>query len=205
MLALTNDQRTALAQRHVMRRFFIWFDALDENGDPDPVGFWDDVGTVELDSRVYTGSGNVISVETLNATGDLSIPGLKIVLSNIETAALSLVRGYTIAQRPVTVSLGIYNITTRALITPIYTFFRGFVDDIDVDIPKSGERSSVTLICESVSRALTVKSVDTRSAASCARRAPADKFYDWTAGQADRVIYFGDQRGGYGGHGGRGG
>jgi hypothetical protein len=188
MLALSNDQRTALAQRHIMRRLFIWFDALDLNGVPDPVGFWDDVGIVELDGRTYHGSGNVVSVATLNATGDLSIPGLQIVISNIETAALALVRASQIAQRGVTVSLGIYDVAARALIPPLFTMFNGVVDNIEVKTPASGERSSVTLTCESISRALTISGVETRSPASCAQRAPADKSYDYTAGQrADGV------------------
>lgn len=195
MLTLTNDQRTALAKRHVIRRLFIWLDALDPNGEPDPVGFWDDAGTVELDGRIYNGSGNVISVETLNAVGDLSVPELRIVFSNIETKSLETVRGYTIAQRSVTVSLGVYDTATRALLPPLYTMFRGVVDDIDIPTPESGGASAITIICESISRAMTFKSVDTRSASSCAQRAPADKFYDWTAGQAERVIYFGESKG----------
>lgn len=191
MSEFTLDQTEALATRQVMRRWFIWVDALDPIGDPAPAGFWDDVGNVEIDGRTYYGSGTVITIGELQAVSDLSIPGLRITVSNIETTSANLVRGNTLAQRSIIVSLGIYDVAARALIPPLVPRFVGVIDDIEIITPAAGDRSSIELICESAARAMTIRRTDTRSPASCQERAATDRFYDYTAGQAERVIYFG--------------
>ena len=191
MRALTGDQLAALRARTVKRRFFVWCDALDDAGAPDPAGFWDDVGSVDLDGRTYHGSGNLIGIGDLAAQSDLSVPGLQIVISAIETESLSVVRGRMLAQRPITVSLGVYDTVERVLIPPLIPWFVGVIDAVEIKTPPTGERSQIVLTCESISRALTIRRTDTRSPASCMERSATDRFYDYTASQRERTIYFG--------------
>lgn len=192
MLALSVDQQTALAQRAVMRRFFIWFDARNIiTGDPEPVGFWDDVGDIEHSGRVYHGSGSVIQVSTLSAKGDMSIPGLQLTLSGIDPNSIALVRGESIAQVPVEVLLGIFDVGNHALVGSLFTYFTGFVDDCDIRTPEGGGTSTIIFTCESTSRALTIKRTATRSQACAQERDPTDTFYNDTAAQRDKPLYFG--------------
>lgn len=191
MHTLTNDQVAALNARSGMRRWFIWCDALDGAGDPAPAGFWDDVGNVIVESRTYYGSGTVISIGDMEAVSDLSIPGLTVTMSGLESASINAVRGNILAQRPITVYLGIYDVSSRALIPPLIPCFVGVVDDIEIITPEEGGTTSIVLTCESASRALTIGRTGTRSPATCKERNPSDKFYDYTAGQAERVLYFG--------------
>lgn len=192
MLALTVEQQTALAQRAVMRRFFIWFSARNiVTGDPEPVGFWDDVGDIEHGGRVYHGSGSVIQISTLSAKGNLSIPGLQLTLSGIDPNSIALVRGESIAQVPVEVLIGIFDVADHELIGGLFPYFTGFVDDCDIHTPEGGGSSTIVFTCESTSRALTIKRTATRSQASHKERDATDTFYDDTAAQREKPLYFG--------------
>lgn len=189
MLSLTTDQRTALAQRIVMRRIFIWCEARDpDTGDPDPVGFWDDVGDVEIDAQVYHGSGSLIQISSLSAKGDLTIPAIEIVLSGIDIDANVLARARSIEQAPIRIYIGLFNPATHAIITPLFPYFTGFIDNCVI---KTGDESSIALVCESSSRALTRVSQLTRSAASEQERDANDLFYSYTSAAASAPVYFG--------------
>lgn len=192
MLALSSQQLTALAQRRVMRRTFIWCEARDpDTGDPAAAGFWDDVGNVELDGKLYYGSGNVISIGTLSAKGDLTIPNLTVTLSGIAPETAALIRGESVGQAPITVSIGIFDVDARALIPPLIPRFRGVVDAVEIVTPEAGGAGAIVLSCESISRALTIRGTGTRSSATQALRDPSDRFYEYTAGQREQTLYFG--------------
>lgn len=192
MLVLSLAQKTALAKQHVMRRLFVWCDALGLNGvTPAPAGFWDDVGTVTVGSRIYVGSGTLISVASLSAVGDMTIPALSITISGLSAETAVLVRGSTVGQRPIELSVGIFDVVTRALIGNLIPRFVGKVDDIEIRTPEAGGASTIVLTCESTSRALTISRTETRSDASQRQRDPNDQFYRYTNMQATKPIYFG--------------
>lgn len=195
MLALTVAQVAALQSRQVKRRTFIWCDALDFDGvTPASAGFFDDLGTVTIGGRTYSGSGNLIQVNTLSAKSDMTIPNIQVVISAIQTEAVSLIRGHMLAQRPIEVLIGIYDLATDLVLPPLIRRFVGKVDVVEVQTPESGGTSSITLTCESTSRALTIKRTETRSSASLEQRQAGDEFYRYTAGQAEQALYFGRAR-----------
>ncbi|MEX2480192.1 MAG: hypothetical protein WD928_04955 [Gammaproteobacteria bacterium] len=191
MITLTTAQQEALARRHVERRIFVWCDALDDMGDPDPAGFWNDVGTVEINGRTYVGSGPLVKVATLSASTDMTIPGLRVTLSGLPAEVAALVRGSTVGQRPLEVHVGIFDVDTNTLIPPLIPRFVGVVDDIDITTPEAGGESTVVLTCESTSRALTISRTGTRSDATQHERDPDDDIYRHTNLQSERPVYFG--------------
>lgn len=192
MLALTTEQSDALAANQVMRRHFIWCDARDpDTGDPDPAGFWNDVGNVEIDGKIYNGSGTVVQIATLSAKGDLTIPGLSVTLSGVDVHPNVLARGRAISQAPIRVDIGLFNPTTRAILLPLFPLFVGFLDDCKVPTPEAGGNSTIEFICESTSRSLTTQRTGTRSSSTQQARAPTDNIYQYTAMQVDKPIYFG--------------
>lgn len=196
MLLLTTAQRLALEKRHVMRRFFLWFAVKNLDGDDAPLGFWDDVGNVEVPTpapRTYVG-GELPSdggVSSLSLKGDLTIPGLSVTLSGTGEYANLLVRGRKIAQAPMTAHIGIFDVDTREIIPPLIPYFVGFVDDVDIQTPEPDGVGRIALTCESASRALTRKSTATRSDAFARARDSDDALYLYTALQRDRPSYFG--------------
>ena len=192
MLDFSSGQLDALANRHVMRRFFIWCEARDPiSGDPDPVGFWDDVGDVEHGGRTYHGSGTIAKIDTISAQSDFAIAGLTITLSGISNAVISLVRGEVVSQAPITVLIGIFDVDTRQLIDNLIPMFVGVIDRVEINTPPSGGTSEIIFSCESIARALTIKRTATRSEPTHKERAPSDMFFNYTGAQRERSIYFG--------------
>lgn len=192
MPILTEEQEDALERREAMRRIFIRCEALDpETGDPSPAGFWDDIGVVSVSGKDYHGSGNVVQVANIPAKSNLSISPVSVTVSGLKPEVAALVRGSTVAQRPVTISFGIFDTATRALIGPLVRMFSGFVDDPEIKTPESGGVSTIALTCESIARELTIRSTDTRSHESQQRRSSGDDFFKYTEGVREQAIYFG--------------
>lgn len=191
MLTLTAAQTAALASGALVKRDFVHIEARHpETGEPDPAGFYNDVGVIELDGKTYYGSGTLGEASTISAKSDLSIPGLELTLSGISIEAAALVRGKSVSQAPVTRSIGLYDPETRELIGPLIQRFLGFVDTVTIKRPQKGAASTIKMICESVSRAMTLRSTDTRSHESQIRRQSGDWFYKYTD-SARFPVYFG--------------
>lgn len=198
MLTLTTAQQNALATRHVERRIFVWCNALDpDDGSPAPQGFWNDVGTVEHNGRTYVGSGSLVQVQSLSASADMSIPGMRVTLSGLPPEVAVLVRGSTVGQRPLEVHVGIFDVDTNTLIgepdEELISRFVGVVDDIEINTPEAGGAATVVLTCESTSRALTIQRTGTRSDGTQHERDPDDDIYRYTNLQSERPVYFGRQ------------
>lgn len=196
MRALTSGQIEALASRSVMRRLFVWVEPKDmATGDPAPVGFWDDVGSVQLagDGRTFHGSGTLRDVSALSFASNYTVPGMVVVLGGLQDAVNETVRTYRMAQAPIEVMIGIFDIALHALIDDPVTIFRGYVDDVAVKTPAAGGVATIELTCESMSRQLTVSRPGTRSPALQRARLASDGFYDVVAQQPEQRLYFGSK------------
>lgn len=190
MLTLTSAQQAALAAGIVVRRVFVWGEATDADGNPDPAGFWDDFGDVDYDGRTYHGTG-AITLGRISAKTDLTIPGLTITLSGLDATAIDLVRARLKGQEPVDVKIGLFDPAARTLIGSLIPVFVGFIDTVDVPMPEAGGKAIVNLNCESTSRALSRKGTDTRSDPILKRRNPNDDGYIYTGVQYGKPVYFG--------------
>lgn len=192
MRDLTAGQLAALALPHVKRRTFIWIEGRDPiTSLPDPAGFWDDVGSVTVDSRTYVGSGNVVTISPISARSDLSIPAINVTLSGLATEAIGMVRGTSLSQAPVEIHYGIYDTSTRLLLPPLFPLFVGQVDAVEIKTPESGGSCTIILTCESASRALTIRRTGTRSEETQTTRNATDRFYSYTNAIREQTIYFG--------------
>jgi hypothetical protein len=121
----------------------------------------------------------------------LTIPSLTITLSPLDPSVANLVRGSAISQAPITVHIGIYDVDSREILPPLIPRFVGVVDEPDVKTAAAGDKSTVVLVCESTSRALTIRRSDTRSGPSQLERDDTDAFYSYTGGMVEKTIYFG--------------
>lgn len=190
MPELTAGQIAALGSRRLVRRDFVWIEAVDPNtGDPDPAGLWNDVGNVTVGGKTFLGAG-ILGGATLSATADLTIPALVLTLNGVDANAVALIRGDEIAQKPVTFYIGLFDPDAMTVIDTLIPVFNGRVDTCEIK-SQAGGKASIVITCESSSRALTIKNPDTRSDASQKRRDEDDTFYYYTDVQRWQKIYFG--------------
>jgi hypothetical protein len=186
-----SDQIAALANDRLEQRQFLWIDARDlETGDPDPVGFWNDVGNVTVGDKDYLGSTMQGGVEVVSAT-PYTIPSLNLTLNGISAAVATVVRGKAIAQAPMKFSWALFDPDTRQIIGSLIDGFVGWVDDCEIKTPAAGDQSTIVLTCESDMRALTIKSTDVRSNESQKLRLSTDGFFRHADAQRENRIYFG--------------
>ena len=186
MPTLTLAQEDALARRHVMRRIFAEVDAASGTG-----YYWDDLRPITVGGHTYQGIGTLGEVITVAANSDLSIQPLTIILSGINDEVANLIRGDVVGQEPIRLYIGIFDPDTQQIIGPLVKMFQGFVDDVQIVTPKTGEVSQITITCESVSRELTIQSTDTRSNESQKDRQGSDQFFKYTHAARLKPIYFG--------------
>lgn len=190
-MSLTSEHLAALTARTVVRRFFVWVEARTAAGDAAPIGYWDDVGVIDVQGRTYYGSGSLISIGDIS--GDMSggVLSLPIRVSGISDEIAYALRGWRIDQVPITVRLGLFDPATRALVGGLIPHFAGRIDKCTITTPEAGGEAIIDLTCESASRDLTRASSDVRSASSQQRRKAGDDFYLYAGALKNKPIYFG--------------
>lgn len=192
MPVLTSAQETLLAQRHVMRRIFLEVDAVDpDTGAADPGYFWDDVVPITVGAKTYHGVGTLGDVVTVEGKSDLSITPVILTLSGISTDVANLIRGRIKGQEPMRLYFGIFDPADKQIETPLILMFQGYIDDVPITTPKTGELSTISITCESVARELTIRSTETRSNESQRKRMSTDKFFSFTGNVREREVPFG--------------
>lgn len=189
-MSLTSEQFAALQARTVVRRFFVWVEAETFEGAPAPIGYWDDVGVVEVQGRTYYGSGSLISIGDLSGDVSGSVLALALRVSGISDEVALGIRGYRIDQVPITVRLGLFDPSTRALVGGLIPHFAGRIDKCQITTAP-GSDAVIEITAESASRDLTRASTEVRSAASQQRRKSGDDFYLYAGALKNKPIYFG--------------
>lgn len=111
-------------------------------------GFWDDVYPLTYSGVTYVGAGQMIAMDEIDASGDLSSSSITLKLTAIPDTDLSpdvlaSIEAEQYHQRPVTLSEAYINLDTRALVS-VQRVYRGYVDQMIHDYTSGGE---ATLTC----------------------------------------------------------
>lgn len=196
----------ALQARELVARNYFWITAKDrDTGNPEDVGFWNDVGTVSASvvdgltfstvSRTFVGSGSLITVDKIPLVSDISVRRVVVTLSQIDESVAAAVRGYDVRNAPVQIYRGLFDPSTRSLVAPAFARFVGFVDRAPIETPPIGSEGSIKLECVSHSRELGRSNSDVRSDASQQLRHAGDRFYRYTVAAGDWDIFWGKTNG----------
>lgn len=177
----------ALQTGRIVERRLIWITAKDrDTGDPQPVGFWSDVGSVTAPvvdalsgatvSRDF--HAGLASIGTIRLATGLTVREVTASFAaNVATVELAF-RGYDPKRAAVQIYRGLFDPATRSLIEAAESRFAGFIDRVDFNRGAEGEVSSVEVTLVSHARELTRINTETRSDESQkARTGGADRFY----------------------------
>lgn len=204
--AIAADNYTALSQRRLVPRDFIWFVVRDiVTGNPVTDGYWSDVGTtiaevIDADTgstvaRTFNGAGGLISISDIPLVSNLTVQNVTVTLSQVSERINDLMRGFDCKQGKVQIFRGLFDPATRALVAPAFPRFAGTIDEAPINTPKEGGSGDVTLTCTGNTQELTRSNPDTRSDASQKLRDPADDFYLHTATVSEWQQYWGKSAG----------
>ena len=188
MRSLSAANLTALQNRILMPRDFIWFVVRDRTtGAPVTDGYWSDVGDITAQyidpdtggtgSRTWAGAGSLIQISDIPLVSSLTVQNITVTLSQVADRVNSLVRGYDCKQGRVEIYRGLFDPVNRAMVAPAVPRFVGTIDEAPITTPAEGEDGDVSLSCTSNTVELTRSNPDTRSDASQRLRNPADGFF----------------------------
>lgn len=204
--SIATDNYTALQQRSVVSRDFVWFIVRDrDTGNPVTDGYWSDVGGIDADvidpetgstvTRTFAGASSLISISDIPLVSNLTVQTITITLSQVADRVNTLIRNYDCKQGKVQVFRGLFDPATRVMVSPAFPRFAGTIDEAPVTTPKEGDSGDVTLTCTGNTQELTRSNPDTRSDASQKLRSSTDDFYRHTATVADWQQYWGKNPG----------
>lgn len=188
MRAITPENYEALSNRRLMARDFLWITARTlDTREPVSDGLWSDYGdtsTQVIDpetglivTRLFHGAASLISIAPIPLVSNVTVQNVTIILSQLNDRVRDLVQGYDCKQAPVQLFRGLYNIDTRALVSPAIPRFVGFVDLIKINTPSEGDEGSVEVTCTSHTQEMTRSNPDTRSHESQILRLDNDSFF----------------------------
>lgn len=207
MRPISTANQTALAQRALVARDFLWIVARDRiTGDPVPVGFWSDVenvssvpvinpDTLTTVSRSYYGAGGLISIDDIPAVSSIQVQDVHIRMSQLDEQVANAVRGYDTKQARVEVHRGLFDPVSRQLVAPAFIRFVGFVNLVEIHTGSENQDGYVDITCVSHTQELTRANPSTRSHADQQVRAPGDAFLKDAAVVGDWEFQWGEQRG----------
>lgn len=186
---ISSDNNTALQQRRLVARDFLWLQVRDRTtGDPVVDGEWSDIGTITVNvidpetggsvSRQYFGSGTLISISAIPLVSNITVQNVTVTLGQCADRVNDLVRTYDCKQGLVQVHRGLFDPSTRVLVAPAEVRFAGYIDTIEIVTPTENSEGAVTLTCTSNTQELTRSNSDTRSDASQRLRSATDDFFN---------------------------
>lgn len=185
--SLSSANNTALQQRRLVARDFIWFVVRDRTtGAPVYDGYWSDVGrltaavvdpdTGGTSTRTWIGAASLISISDIALISSITVQTVTVRLSQVADRVNDLIRTYDCKQGRVEVYRGLFDPDTRALVDPATPRFVGFIDHIEVKTPKENDEGGVELTCTSHTQEMTRSNPDTRSDSSQRLRVATDNF-----------------------------
>lgn len=207
MRAISTANQTALAQRALVARDFLWFVARDrETGEPVPVGFWSDIENVSsvpvIDpdtlvtvTRSYYGAGGLISIDDIPAVSTIQVQDVHIRMSQLDEQVAAAIRGYDTKQARVEIHRGLFDPISRDLVAPAIVRFVGFVNLIEIHTPEEGGDGYVDVTCVSHTQELTRSNPATRSHADQQTRQAGDDFFIDAAVVGDWEFSWGEEKG----------
>ncbi len=147
MKNLSSAWIAALNARQIVPRLFVMLGLAEGPYGSGPYGFWTDIGEVTTGGITYRGTGKSLSASSTVGVGDLSIPGLQLTLSGIDTDVMDTFFQEDWHQKNVTVSIGLLSPANRNLVDTPDVYFDGVLDTATLS-EKSGDKATLSVNCE---------------------------------------------------------
>lgn len=170
------------------------FYAVDLDFDSGNLRLWTGYGNKTINSQTYVGTGDLLQIDGLEETSDLSATNTTLVLNGLDSTILTYALTEEYQGRLVTIYWGLNNNTVEV--------FSGYMDQMR--ILDSGDTSTIELTVES--RLITLERPNARRYTAESHAAvrlrkwlddgnsgtpAADTFFDWTTKLQDKQIVWG--------------
>lgn len=186
------------ARQGLKVRIFVWLTARNRStGAAQTMGLWtgadNETFTVEGESRLYYGAGNLLDIPPLEVAVGLDVRMYRIGLTTLSPEVAQLIRGWDPKGAPVQIHRGIFDPATGVLADPPHRVLEGTVDEVEWTNAERGGTSSCKLVIATSARDLTRALPDTW-ADEYQRRNAGDRFLRYA--DAKGKVWWGSKQGG---------
>lgn len=181
--SLNSTITTALAA-DVIQPFFA-IDLLFDS--PNETYIWNGVGTRTINSKTYSGLGELLQIEPIEETGDISARGATISLSGIDNSASSLFLKALAAPYQGRVCKIYFGVMDNP--TDYIEIFSGYMDQMDIN--EGPETTTITMTVENKLVALERPAGTRYTSAYQREQHTGDKGLDFVAGLQTKKIIWG--------------
>jgi hypothetical protein len=171
------------------------FFAIELLFDSGPLRLWTGVGEATIDGDTYVGTGNLLSVSSIEETTELAVKGATITLSGVPSEVIALALQSPYQGRVCNIYFGMVEGNTYNNLTQI---FSGYMDEMNIE--ETPETSSIELKVEN--KLIDLERARTRRYTSAYQKSvyPGDLGLDFVEDLQDKKVVWG--RGGDSGGGG---
>lgn len=170
---------TALQQK-VVQPFF----AVEMLFDSGSLRIWSGIGNRTIAGNSYTGAGNLISLESIEESADLSAKTANMKISGLESAIIAYALGEPYQNRTARIYFGCVDVASVEV-----EIFSGFMNTMEIE--DGGETANIKLSIDSKMIELEKISGLRYTQQSLQSQYAGDTFFNWTTGLADREIVWG--------------
>jgi hypothetical protein len=142
---ITSDFNTAIKSTVVQPIFAIELEFSDGT-----LRFWNGYGSITMtaggSSKVFTGTGDLLSISPVEESSTLQMNGISVALTGIKSSLVSTALSAQYTNRDAALYMGLYN-ASGSVIADVYTLFKGKMDVLN--ITEQADTATITLNIES--------------------------------------------------------
>tara|TARA_R110000824_G_scaffold73069_2_gene186244 strand:+ start:96 stop:674 length:579 start_codon:yes stop_codon:yes gene_type:complete len=142
---ITSDFNTAIKNTVVQPIFAIELEFSDGT-----LRFWNGYGSITMtaggSSKVFTGTGDLLSISPVEESSTLQMNGISVALTGIKSSLVSTALSAQYTNRDAALYMGLYN-ASGSVIADVYTLFKGKMDVLN--ITEQADTATITLNIES--------------------------------------------------------
>ena len=142
---ITSEFNTAIKNTVVQPIFAIELEFSDGT-----LRFWTGYGSITMtaggSSKVFTGTGDLLSISPVEESSTLQMNGISVALTGIKSSLVSTALSAQYTNRDAALYMGLYN-ASGSVIADVYTLFKGKMDVLN--ITEQADTATITLNIES--------------------------------------------------------
>ena len=184
MTRTLSSEMQAVATAEVVRPFYL----LDLEFDSGNLYLWTGLGDLTVGSATYTGVGNILGIQPIEESSELSANGASFSLSGVNQALLALARDEDYQGRPVTLKVGAFDENGDVISDPVI-IFSGFMDVMSIE--DSGETGNITLTAENKLIAFERANIRRYTNQDQQLYHPGDKGFEFVTGIQEKDLLWG--------------
>jgi len=162
------------------------FFAIELIFDSGPLRLWTGVGEATIDGDTYVGTGNLLSISSIEETTELAVRGATITLSGVPSEVISLALQSAYQGRVCNIYFGMVDGNTYSNLTQI---FSGYMDEMNIE--EAPETSAIELKVEN--KLIDLERSRTRRYTSAYQKSvyPGDLGLDFVESLQDKKVVWG--------------